>query len=457
VILKEFLHVSDEIGQYYEGHLEENLKSEMHKINKEIESYIKEKCIKDGVFIENSVYKEILPFSNKSRVKSRISLEEKIIRNNIEITNVNDETILKSFDDLIGITVLCTTIEYQRIAYNYIKSYFDEKKEIVSIIKDEKKELFGNKRIPYYHIKINYNQIPVEIQIKSVFLSAFADIEHTLFYKDHNIHEMKDYNKKIMHSLAPILIDLEDILHGIYTHDRKYIENEKVKTTIYKYLLENIENIFGINDEIARGRLNSIFNKSTNYLVYYFKEIGGFDTNYQIRSMAACKDLNIINYMYSEKLELNVIKSVLGDDSNFFFNFMVGKMRDDEAYKDKAYFLTERINAYLEGLNILSEGLILSKGNLQNKFDLLKVFSEFLERIEIFYDDFNGKVDEIPNINMIHAYIILPYISNRDSSEIQILLRDIIKRYFEQMEENEEMDMDLSEEVQKFIFEGWEN
>lgn len=461
MLVKELLSLSESVGEYYSDNLEDELKAELKIIMDNLEKYFESRCIEENKIISNSVYESILPFSFKTRIKSKISLEEKIIRNDIKLDSIDDKAILEKFDDLIGITILSTTIRYQDLALEYLLSFIKENEGTIKLLSgsDEKKFLFGNDRIGYYHLKLSYNGFPVEIQIKSIFLSAFADIEHSLFYKDHDIHELKSYNKKIMHSLAPILIDLEEILHGIYTHDKKYIKSELLKTTIYEYLNANKAHIFEIDENEDRGRLNFILNKATELLYVYFKESDDlFDNSRPPHGMVESTDLKIIQFLYSDSLPHLVISSILNDESDFFRRYLYSELKNDEAYKDKIHLIEDYLIKFLTSLEYISYNEFFRSLQLEKNAHLKRIFDAFINRAELFEEKFQDILDNAQTegdiINFINACLVIPHLV-RDKAELQKNIGTNVESYFKTQEEEELINYDLSEKILEFIFEGW--
>ncbi|MED3876279.1 hypothetical protein [Lysinibacillus capsici] len=460
--VKELINFSEEVGTHYVVNLEKTLKNISRELEDDLINYLKRKCIEEDTVINNSVHKSIIPFSLKARIKSKESLEEKVIRNDIYFDPIEDETILINFDDLVGITILTTTIGYHELAHKYFISYINENSDIELIgDNNNKKKLFGKDRIQYFHLKIKYKGYPVEIQIKSVFLSAFADIEHTLFYKDFEIYELKSYNKKIMHSLAPILIDLEDILHEIYTQDKSYIELDLVKAKIYKSMDSKKNEILNLDGFCDDGKLNYNFNIAAELLTTYFKgkEIS-FDGNLEIKGMVNGKDKNIIRLLFEKSIEFEIIKAILDDEDNFFENYLRGELIKDEKYKSKITYLDFEIIKFVNGLNNIINYDLFNSKKMKKKINLKLAFSNYIDIIEKFEMKFDESIESIDSeiLNFIVSCIIVTYIID-DLDEIKNLENNIIFKLLIEKENDEEvsLDMELSEKIQEFIIEEWRN
>ncbi|MCC2327159.1 hypothetical protein [Bacillus wiedmannii] len=457
--VQEKLDMSDSVGIFYSENLEGELKDKLNVLVEKIEKFIKDKALKEGTVINNSVYKSVIPFSYKSRVKSQLSIEEKIIRNDIDIKSISEQSLLSCFDDLIGITILTTTIGFQDIAFKYLKDFFKANEGIITVISglENKKSIFNNDRIQYYHIKLKYFDYPVEIQIKSVFLSAFADIEHTLFYKDHGIHELKNYNKKIMHSLAPMLINIEEILHDIYTYDISYMESEMLKTKIYTYIDVKKNDIFGVTND--KGKLSFIINQTAQILCSYFIEKNmDFDESIFNEEMDTCKDIKIINHFYKDYLPFNAISKILNDESNFLKTFLLFDLKLDEKYKEKIEVISDKIDIFFEGMLNISDSEIFKNLELKKNIQLKELYQYFeIEQenfIERFQDYFEEESLQEELKKLVNSSII---ISNAISNK-ELLTSDVskkIEKWFSTQEDENNISYELSENISNYILEGW--
>lgn len=459
--VKELLNFSEEVGNHYSLHLENELKDITKELEDILYNYLKNKCIEEDTVINNSVHKSMIPFSLKTRVKSKESLEEKVIRNDIKFSPIDNSEILTNFDDLIGITILTTTIGYHDLAHRYFINLVNETEDISIIgVMDKKKPLFGNNRIQYYHLKLLYKNYPVEIQIKSVFLSAFADIEHTLFYKDFDIYELKSYNKKIMHSLAPILIDLEDILHEIYTQDNSYIELEFLKTKIYKYINKNKIEILELEQIADNGKLNYSFKLAAEMLTTFYlgKDITIFDENMNLERIDYGKDHNIINMLFDKSVQYSIIRGILGNNDKFFENYLRGELKNDDKFKAKITFLDDYLVRFVDGLNYIAVFDQFNALKTKNNIKLKLIFNEFIDIIEKFNGMFEDQIEVIDKdvMSFVDSCFIISSLVE-DIDEFKSIETKEIFKFLLNKEENEELSLDLSDRIQEFIIEEWDN
>lgn len=459
VKVKKVLAFSDKIGGFYSENVEKELKDISNEFEEGLNKYLEKKCSEEGLTRNNSVYKSIMPFSFKSRVKSKDSLEEKVIRYSIAFEDVNKKNILDSFDDLIGITILTKTIGFQDVALNYFKSYVKENKDIKILNEGkEKKELFGNSRIEYAHLKLKYKNFPIELQIKSVFLSAFADLEHTLFYKDFNIYELKNYNKKFMHLLAPILLDLENILHEIYTQNNSGLKSEKLKSEIYECLRNKKSEILNLETKDEYGKLDFCFNKAAELLSIYYSEKGAtFSGEIEIHN-SEDKVENIISLLFDKSIEFEVINSIFEDTDDFFEYYLRGELKKDERYRPKINLLKEQISFFIIGINNIVKYENMKKLKMKEQIKLKDNFNDFLSVHEKFTMEFEEQIEEIkPEIqNLINSCLIIQSLVE-EPSKINLEELELEFQIFKNAEDSGEIDMELSESIQDFIVKEWGN
>lgn len=452
--VKERLNFSEEVASYYSNELEDKLKQELINLTNKMEEFFKSKVIEDGKELNNSVDKSILPFEYKTRVKSKESLEEKIIRNNIHFEDISVEDILDQFDDLIGITIVTTTMGYQELAYEYLEKFIEENRNDLCLVsaKNNVKSLFGNDDIKYYHLKLTFNDYPVEIQIKSTFLSAFADIEHNLFYKNHDIYGIKKYNKNLMHSLAPILIDLETILHDIYTHDKKDYKYEVFKEEVYEFLIKNKPIIFGIEKDEDKNKLNYILKNATEIICVCYKD--NRKNILSIKEIKENQDLKIISFLYKNSMEFFVISKLLNEQSSFFNCYLKNKLKNNKNYKDKIDVIEDLINEFIETLEYMSDYDDISTLQISSEISLEYVFDKFVTHIEKFYEDFQDLIEDKADREFymfINTFLIIPYLVEEKEGLNKYV--SLVDEYLDDLEESEYIES--THEIKKYIIERW--
>lgn len=120
----------------------------------------------------------------KSRIKSKKSITEKLIRKNLEI---NTSNIVNHLEDIIGIRIVCSFISD---VYDIV-STITQSRNI--IIKERKDYITNPKDTGYssYHLivfvpiylrgKVEY--VPAEIQVRTVAMDFWASLDHKIQYK----------------------------------------------------------------------------------------------------------------------------------------------------------------------------------------------------------------------------------------------------------------------------------
>lgn len=120
----------------------------------------------------------------KSRIKSKKSINEKLVRKGLEINTYN---MVNHIDDIIGLRIVCSFITD---VYDIVAT-ISQSKNI--IIKERKDYIAKAKESGYssYHLivfvpiylkgKIEY--VPAEIQVRTVAMDFWASLDHKIQYK----------------------------------------------------------------------------------------------------------------------------------------------------------------------------------------------------------------------------------------------------------------------------------
>lgn len=166
-----------------------------------------------------------------SRVKSKESLREKIIRNRFYAENDGAQDILNNLSDLIGFIIECRFIEdefhvlrdlreklnirnaedgyyYSAINPNFFLDCDSRQPQI-------QKNGFAIYRIDGYYC-IGDQKINVELQIKALVHSFWGEIEHKLVYKNTNYYVYDDFMKDLLASIKANLTITDRQLKIIY-------------------------------------------------------------------------------------------------------------------------------------------------------------------------------------------------------------------------------------------------
>ena len=154
-----------------------------------------------------------------SRIKSKDSLREKIIRNRFYVENNSAQEILDSLSDLVGFIIECRFIEDEFNVLKVLRDklnrfheedgyYYNEVNpnfflDVASRQPQIQKNGFAIYRIDGYYLKDGM-RVNVELQIKALVHSFWGEIEHKLVYKNTNYYVYDDFMKDLLASIKRI-------------------------------------------------------------------------------------------------------------------------------------------------------------------------------------------------------------------------------------------------------------
>ncbi|MGL5615795.1 MAG: GTP pyrophosphokinase [Sarcina sp.] len=197
-------------------------------------------------------------FNISTRVKSSLSLKEKIIRNNYYLSYNNAEELFNNLSDLIGVRIECRFIEDEEAIYKFIKSNFNHLNEnkfnycnknskIALDLKIEQplkqKNSFELYRIDGY-IEYNNFRFNFELQIKSMVNLFWSEIEHKVIYKNYNMVLGDKFYKNILNSIKNNLSMIDNQLLTIYNHINKlntedqFIKRKQLEDLLSKMIFD---------------------------------------------------------------------------------------------------------------------------------------------------------------------------------------------------------------------------
>ncbi|WP_025640618.1 GTP pyrophosphokinase [Schnuerera ultunensis] len=189
--------------------------------NRELEYFFKEKFLD----LDN-----ILNIS--SRVKSSMSLKEKIFRNNFYLKYDSPGELIENLSDLIGVRIECRFIEDEEEVYGKLFEifnkpegngyYYNEGKPNILLKLDEKqpqlqKNGFGIYKIDGKYIKDN-RVLKFELQIKSLVNVFWGEVEHKVLYKNYKYLLTEELFKDVMYSLRENLSMVDRQLMILFNH-----------------------------------------------------------------------------------------------------------------------------------------------------------------------------------------------------------------------------------------------
>lgn len=240
----------------YSEKLEEILKKEIGDLRDALKECVKAHAKEEefALIVSNDASSEIELFEMVDRVKSPESLEEKIIRNQefFDLMDKEGDELIKAIqeknDDLMGLRFLVSlSCDCERL-FNLLGKYQKDLKEknITFLNLEQNPQTMRNGR-PIYRIKGKYkDEYPFELQIKSKVDSAWADIEHMLFYKDYQFSYIQSTNKQVMKKLGDLLDQVDELMVQVresqasYERDRKEMEFTQYLGTKYRNQIQDI-------------------------------------------------------------------------------------------------------------------------------------------------------------------------------------------------------------------------
>jgi ppGpp synthetase/RelA/SpoT-type nucleotidyltranferase len=218
IIMKQ-LEIFDFIDSTIEM-LERN-KEKLNDVSSIIEKYFEnELCDNDNFLNVNS------------RVKSSISLKEKILRNNYYIKYKSPKLLFDNLSDLIGVRIECRFIEDEIEIYKRIKElfnsqkcdgyYYNAKNPNVLLKLDEEQPQVQKNGFTIFRIDGKYicngKTVNFELQIKSLVNMFWGEVEHKILYKNFSYMLGEQFFKDIMASLKDNLTMIDRQLLILYNY-----------------------------------------------------------------------------------------------------------------------------------------------------------------------------------------------------------------------------------------------
>lgn len=197
-------------------------------------------------------------FNISTRVKSALSLKEKIIRNNYYLSYNSSQELFDNLSDLIGVRIECRFIEDEEAILKFIKSkfthlngskfnYCTKNSNICLDLKIEQplkqKNGFELYRIDGY-IENNGFKFNFELQIKSMVNLFWSEIEHKIIYKNYNMVLGDKFYKNILNSIKNNLSMIDNQLLTIYNHmnkintEEQFIKREQLEALLSKMIFD---------------------------------------------------------------------------------------------------------------------------------------------------------------------------------------------------------------------------
>lgn len=430
-----------------------------------------EEVIKEGEheledFFEELFLQEDDVLNIVSRVKSKNSLKEKILRQDFYLKYKSPENLVENLSDLIGVRIECRFIEDEKDVYERVleifnihegKGYYynEEKPNILLKLDDEQpqtqKNGFGIYKIDGIY-KNGEESVNFELQIQSLVNVFWGEVEHKVLYKNYKYLLTEDLFKDVMHSLRENLSMIDRQLMILYNHLRDMDEsNQDKRREQMESLLSKI--VYEIYSEKTREEFGFVvdYRKTCDVIVsYVLKRNGCIDLDdydkafldvlervYQIEE----DEIHFDNYIEFERdIEYEdefcktigeAILEIINKDFkwNLFFKiiFQIEPGSNEDNFKGVVVFLRNRFLGNLQNHQGLKSKL--SPNEREEVYDYIMdlIAQSFVENREIeFINDDNIKcVNKKINIvlNKINSYEMWHENINYFTDELKMQLR----------------------------------
>ena len=212
-----------------------------------------------------------------SRVKSSMSLKEKIFRNNFYLKYQSPEELVENLTDLIGLRIECRFIEDEEEVYKKLiqvfnkpdedDCYYNEDNPNILLRLGEKQPQLQKNGFGIYKIDGKYIKedkiIKFELQIKSLVNVFWGEVEHKVLYKNYKYLLTEDLFKDVMYSLRENLSMIDRQLMILFNHlkdiDESNIEKRReqlesiLSKLIYEIYSEKTKEEFGFVVDYRRS------------------------------------------------------------------------------------------------------------------------------------------------------------------------------------------------------------
>ncbi|WP_051531546.1 GTP pyrophosphokinase [Clostridiisalibacter paucivorans] len=400
----------------------DSLESEINVVYNEIEEYFKE--------ILKSNSEEVLNIN--SRVKSPLSLKEKILRNNYYQKYESPEELLLNLSDLIGVRIECRFIEDERKIYEVLKKHFNKKLsdgyycnplnekislELTSTQPQQQKNGFEIYRIDGLY-KYNNKTFNFELQIKSLVNIFWGEIEHKVIYKNNNYMVWDGFFKDIMGSIKKNLTMIDNQLLLIYNQFNKLntVDTAARIDQLEKLLSKIIYEIFSVKIKDSIG-FTIDFRKSCDTIMRYI-----FRTN---------NAENLEDYNKTLLKTLARLKEIGNNDINFNreIQFERDVLLDDEFSKIMGSTILNLINSDFQCNVFFTILFEIELGNNAEDFetfikfigDRFKNNDSFLKLYASFEETLANNIAQLLIIQIAHSFTEIKSIHFLDDNSIEAI------------------------------------
>ena len=362
-----------------------------------------------------------------SRIKTKESLREKIIRNRFYMDFEHPQLILDNLSDLVGFIIECRFIEdeYQilnllREKMNHINPedgyYYHEANphfylDCASRQPQIQKNGFAIYRIDGYYVR-DGKKVNIELQIKALVHSFWGEIEHKLVYKNTNYYVYDDFMKDLLASIKAQLTITDRQLNIIYNQmqESSISDQSMNEGSFEKQISKAINDLFALKMSESIGFTMNIKHTSTILGHYIFLKDIRYDggSNDRVGSLfKTFKKLNSIDIDFENEIEVdecftskdvfihhlgNYLLSVINSDYDWFVFFnMLFAIEPGNNMEDFCLFLNVIKNYIVDNywLNTSFVKLPMEQGDLLHD-EIAKILACSLAEIgsiEIIHDN----------------------------------------------------------------------
>ncbi len=361
-----------------------------------------------------------------SRVKSSMSLKEKILRNNYYSKYNTPEELMDNLSDLIGVRIECRFIQDEYEIYKILKKHFNTRDKnglYYNPINENVRLSLGGKQpqrqkngFEIYRIdglyKVNGKTVNFELQIKSLVNVFWSEIEHKVIYKNYNYMLADSFFKEMMTSIKRNLAMIDNQLLIIYEQLNKMnsINPAVRKDQVESLLSKIIYDIFSTRVKNSLG-FNVDFRISCDIIMEYIFGSNNVE-NLEEYNNILLKTLNRFNDISKNEIEFDEIitfeRDICFEDK---FSQIVGQTILDSINEDFQWNLFFKIVFEIEPGNN-AEDFENFIDFLKNRFckneSFLELHSKYSEEewryiVDIFLEDIAICFKEINSIEFLHS------------------------------------------------------
>ena len=288
---------------------------ELVTLSSELENFYKKYLSESDYFLNVS-----------SRIKSPMSLKEKILRNNYYLMFSDAEAFFFELSDLIGIRLECRFIEDEEKLYQAIKRIFclqrrdgyyynDEFPNILLNLTDKQPQIQKNGFEIYRLDGIIIGESATfhyELQLKSLVNMFWGEIEHKILYKNYNYMPIEDFYRDIMSSIKGniTMIDRQLMILHDHLNDMNSYDSQSRKKQFETMISKAIYELYSIKIKKKLGFVvdfRNICDLITDYLLKKDRQYQNIEYPQMITKIMArfneiiSNQLDFDEYLYFER------------------------------------------------------------------------------------------------------------------------------------------------------------